>query len=49
MSKEELIQFLKENLTVTIWADNECSDTLTEVNVAINLGDETISTSYAYV
>jgi hypothetical protein len=49
MSKEELIQFLKENLTVTIWADNECSDTFTEVSVAINLGDETISTSCTYV
>lgn len=49
MTQEELIQFLKENITITIYADNECSDTLTEVNVAINLGDETISTSYTYV
>ena len=49
MSKEELIQFLKENLTIEIWAYNECSDTATEVNVAINLGDETITTSCTYV
>lgn len=49
MSKEELIQFLKENLTIEICADNECSDTATEVNVAINLGDKTITTSCTYV
>ena len=49
MTQEELIQFLKENLTITIWANNECSDMYTEVNVAINLGDETITTSCTYV
>lgn len=49
MTQEELIKFLKENLTIEIQTDTECSDTATEVNVAINLGDETISTSCTYV
>lgn len=49
MTQEELIQYLKENLTITIWSETECSDTATEINVAINLGDETITTSCTYV
>lgn len=44
MNKEELIQFLKENLKVEIWRDYDG-----QVNVSLYLGDEKISTSSDYL
>ena len=42
MNKEELIQFLKENLKVEIWCDYDGCDSR-QVNVSLYLGDEKIS------
>lgn len=48
MNKEELIQFLKENLKVEIWCDCDgCGSP--QVNVSLNLGDEEISKSSDYL
>ena len=48
MSKEELIQFLKENLKVTIWCDYDgCYSP--QVNVSVELCDETISECRDYL
>ena len=47
MSKEELIQFLKENLRVEL-STEECWET-TEVCAKLYLGDEQISDSYVTI
>lgn len=48
MNKEELIQFLRENLKVSVWCDYDgcCSP---QVNVSLFLGDEEIWTSSDYL
>ena len=42
MNKEELIQFLKDNLKVTVWCDYD-SCWSRHVNVSLCLGEEEIS------
>ena len=44
MNKEELIQFLKENLKVEVWCEYDACDSHI-VSVTLYLGDEEISTS----
>ena len=48
MNKQELIQFLKDNLKVSIWCDYDGCDT-PQVNVGLYLGDEEISKSSDYL
>lgn len=48
MEKEELIKFLKENLSIVVWCDYDGCDS-PQVNVAVNLCDEEISTSSDYL
>lgn len=45
MTKEELIQFLKENLQVSIYDSTDYYDEHTSLTVSISLGDEVISSS----
>lgn len=48
MDKEELIQFLKENLKIEIWCDYDgCYSP--QVNVSISLGTYLISESRDYL
>lgn len=50
MSKEELIDFLKENLEICISCDNHyCSNGSSEIKVSLTLGEELISESIDYV
>ena len=44
MNKEELIQFLKENMRVYL-NEGSCCDT-TEISVSVYIGNEEICTSY---
>ena len=48
MNKQELIQFLKDNLKINIWCDYDGCDT-PQVNVNLYLGDEEISTASDYL
>lgn len=48
MNKEELIQFLRENLKVSVWCDYDGCDSH-QVNVSLYLGDEEISKSSDYL
>ena len=48
MNKQELIQYLKDNLKVDIWCDYDGCDT-PQVNVSLYLGDKEISTSSDYL
>lgn len=48
MNKQELIQFLKENLKVNIWCDYDGCDS-PQVNVNITLCDEEIHSSSDYL
>lgn len=48
MTKEELIKFLKENLSITVWCDYDGCDS-PQVNVALYLGEEEISKSSDYL
>lgn len=48
MNKQELIQFLKENLTISVWRDCDGCDT-PQVNVSLYLGGEEISKSSDYL
>lgn len=45
MTKEELIQFLKENLQVSIYDSTGIYDDRTQLTVSISLGGEEISSS----
>lgn len=52
MSKEELIDFLKENLKICISCDNSCCCSgSSEITVSLTLGEELISefSDYVYV
>ena len=50
MSKEELIEFLRENLKACIECDNTyCSDGSSEIKVSLILGEEVISECYDYI
>lgn len=50
MSKEELIDFLKENLKICISCDNSyCSNGSSEITVSLTLGEELISEFSDYV
>ena len=48
MDKQELIQFLKDNLKINIWCDYDGCDS-PQVNVSLYLGDEEISTASDYL
>ena len=48
MNKQELIEFLKENLKVNIWCDYGGCDS-PQVNVSITLCDEEIHSSSDYL
>ena len=48
MNKQELMQFLKDKLKVTVWCDYDGCDT-PQVNVSLYLGDEEISRSSDYL
>jgi hypothetical protein len=48
MGKEELIKFLKENLSITVWCDYDGCDS-PRVNVALYWGLEEISKSSDYL
>lgn len=45
MTKEELIQFLKENLQISIYDSTDYYDEHTSLTVSISLGGEVISSS----
>lgn len=47
MDKEELIQFLKENLKIDIWVEQCCDSP--ELHASISLCGEEISESTAFV
>lgn len=48
MNKQELIEFLKENLVVNVWCDYDgCGSP--QVNVGIYLGEEVIDESSDYL
>lgn len=47
MTKEELIDFLSENLTITIWQDYDGCDSK-QINVELSIGEEIICTSRTY-
>ena len=50
MTKEELIDFLKENLKICISCDNRyCSAGQSEITVSLTLGEEVISEHYDYI
>lgn len=52
MSKEELIDFLKENLKICISCDNRyCSSGSSKIEVSLTLGEEIISefSDYVYI
>lgn len=49
MTKEELIQFLKENLKVYVSDTRGSYDDIPCVTVSLYLGDECISSDYEYV
>lgn len=48
MDKQELIQFLKENLKVNVWCDYDGCDS-PQVNVSITLCNEEIHSSSDYL
>ncbi len=48
MDKQELINFLKENLKIEIWCDYDGCDSA-RVNVGLYLCDEEINTSSDYI
>ena len=48
MTKEELLQFIKENLTVRMNAE-DCGSRGTKVSVTLYLADEEISSDWEYV
>jgi hypothetical protein len=48
MNKEELIQFLRENLKIEVWCGHDACDSHI-VEVSLYLGDEEISTSSGYL
>ena len=45
MTKEELIQFLKENLQISIYDSTDTYDGHTQLTVSVKIGDEVISSS----
>lgn len=47
MMKDELINFLKENLTITIWQDYDGCNSK-QINVELAIGEEIICTSQTY-
>ena len=49
MTKEELIQFLKENLKVYVSDTRSTYDDLACLTVSLYIGDECISSDYEYV
>ena len=49
MTKEELIQFLKENLRVTVTYTSGPYDEHPCLTVSLYLGDECISSEYEYL
>lgn len=49
MTKEELIQLLKENLKIDIWSEYDDEHGLQKINVGLYLGNEKISTSCSYL
>ena len=48
MDKQDLIKFLKENLSVNVWCDYDGCDS-PQVNVGIYIGDEIINESSDYL
>lgn len=48
MTKEELIQFLKDNLKVTVYDASEWYDDGISLTVDIFLGEEKISSDYTH-
>lgn len=48
MNKQELIEFLKENLSVNVWCDYDGCDS-PQVNVGIYIGEEVINESSDYL
>ena len=49
MTKEELIQFLKENLRVTVADVRELYDDHHHLTVSLYIGDECISSDFDYL
>ena len=49
MTKEELIQFLKENLRVTVADTRSMYDDHTHLTVSLYIGDECISSDFEYL
>lgn len=45
LNKEELIQFLKENLQISIYDSTDTYDGHTQLTVSVKIGDEVISSS----
>ena len=49
MTKEELIQFLKENLRVTVADTSDLYDDHLHLTVSLYIGDECISSDFEYL